>query len=88
MARTALPAGPDGGEFVWRTIIPRVSHEGLAFDKHNAFYFVDEFYAPERERCVRWNDARFRVAWPVEPAVISDKDRNQKDFDPGWHLGP
>ena len=56
-------------------------------DDTEAFYFVDEFYAPERERCVRWNDARFRVAWPLEPAVISDKDRNQKDFDPGWHLG-
>jgi secreted PhoX family phosphatase len=37
-----ITAGPNGGDFVWRTIIPRVSHEGLAFDKHNALYFVDE----------------------------------------------
>jgi hypothetical protein len=37
-----ITAGPDGGEFVWRTSIPRVSHEGLAFDKDNTLYFVDE----------------------------------------------
>lgn len=52
-----------------------------------AFYFVDEFYAPETERCVRWNDPRFALVWPREPAVISEKDRTQKDFEPAWHLG-
>lgn len=56
-------------------------------DDTEAFYFVDEFYAPGTERCVRWNDAKFRIEWPREPVVISDKDRNQKDFDPAWHLG-
>ncbi len=52
-----------------------------------AFYFVDEFYAPAQERCIRWNDPRFAIAWPAQPAVISDKDGKQKDFDPAWHLG-
>jgi len=37
-----VTAGQYAGHFVWRTIIPRVSHEGLAFDKDNTFYFVDE----------------------------------------------
>jgi len=37
-----ISAGRYGRNFVWRTIIPRVSHEGLAFDKDNTFYFVDE----------------------------------------------
>lgn len=37
-----LTAGPDGGHFVWRNLIPRVSHEGLAFDRRKALYFVDE----------------------------------------------
>lgn len=37
-----ITAGPDGGEFIWRSIVPRVSHEGLAFDKDNTLYFVDE----------------------------------------------
>jgi len=35
-------AGANGADFVQRTIIPRVSHEGLAFDKNNTLYFVDE----------------------------------------------
>jgi secreted PhoX family phosphatase len=37
-----ITAGPDEGDFVWRRIIPRVAHEGLAFDSTNVLYFVDE----------------------------------------------
>ena len=55
-------------------------------DDTEAMYFVDEFYAPTHERCIRWNDPRFAIAWPAPMTVISDKDRNQKDFDPAWHL--
>lgn len=38
----ATTAAANGGNFVQRSVIPRVSHEGLAFDKNNALYFVDE----------------------------------------------
>lgn len=37
-----LTAGANGGNFVWRRIIPRVSHEGLAFDANHTMYFIDE----------------------------------------------
>ncbi|HEX6974408.1 MAG TPA: alkaline phosphatase PhoX [Vicinamibacterales bacterium] len=37
-----ITAGQYGGEFVQRIIIPRVSHEGLAFDRKKSLYFVDE----------------------------------------------
>jgi uncharacterized protein len=37
-----ITAGPNGGDFVWRSKVPRVSHEGLAFDKNNTLYFIDE----------------------------------------------
>jgi len=47
---------------------------------------VSAFYAPERERGVRWNDPRFAIGWPAAPRVISDKDAQQRDFDPAWHL--
>jgi dTDP-4-dehydrorhamnose 3,5-epimerase len=56
-------------------------------DATEAFYFVDEFYAPELERGVRWDDPRFSIPWPLEPVVLSDKDRAHRDFDPAWHLG-
>lgn len=55
-------------------------------DDAEAFYFVDEFYAPEHERGVRWNDPEFGIQWPIEPVVLSDKDANQIDFDPAHHL--
>jgi dTDP-4-dehydrorhamnose 3,5-epimerase len=51
-----------------------------------AFYFVDEFYAPEYERGVHWDDPKFKIDWPAEAILISDKDRNWPDFDPGYHL--
>lgn len=35
-------AAPGSANFVQQNIIPRVSHEGLTFDKANNLYFVDE----------------------------------------------
>jgi len=55
-------------------------------DNAEALYFVDEFYSPESERCIRFNDPKFNLQWPDQPTVISDKDKNQPDFDAHWHL--
>ena len=55
-------------------------------DDAEAFYFVDEFYAPECERGVRWDDPKFAVEWPGRPTVLSDKDCGYRDFDLAWHL--
>lgn len=55
-------------------------------DNTEAIYLVTEFYAPDRERCIRWNDPKFNIQWPFAPAVMSDKDKNQSDFDPKYHL--
>ena len=56
-------------------------------DNTEAFYMVDEFYAPEFERGVRWNDPKFKLEWPIDPVVMSDKDAKYPDFDPAYHLG-
>jgi dTDP-4-dehydrorhamnose 3,5-epimerase len=50
------------------------------------FYFVDEFYAPDRERGVRYDDPAFKIQWPAPPVVISDKDKSHPNFDRTWHL--
>jgi len=55
-------------------------------DDTEAFYLVSAFYAPDRERGIRWNDPRFAIEWPLHPMVISDKDRDRADFDPSSHL--
>ena len=56
-------------------------------DDTEAFYFVDEFYSPEQERGVRYDDPHFDLKWPIAPIVISEKDKAHQDFDRGWHLG-
>lgn len=50
-----------------------------------ALYLVNEFYAPQQERGVRWDDPRFKITWPIEPAEISAKDAKWPDFDPAFH---
>ena len=56
-------------------------------DDTEAFYFVDEFYSPENERGVRYDDPKFNIKWPAQPKVISEKDRTYRNFDIHWHLG-
>jgi dTDP-4-dehydrorhamnose 3,5-epimerase len=54
-------------------------------DDVEALYLVSEFYGPEQERGVRWNDPKFGIEWPIEPSEISPKDAAWPDFDPAFH---
>ena len=56
-------------------------------DDTEVFYFVDEFYSPDHERGIRYDDPSFKLTWPIMPTVISDKDKAHRNFDPAWHLG-
>ena len=49
-------------------------------DATEVMYHVSQFYTPNAERGIRWNDPVFGVEWPLEPAVISDKDAGWPDF--------
>jgi dTDP-4-dehydrorhamnose 3,5-epimerase len=51
-----------------------------------AFYLVTEFYSPEHERGIRFNDPTFNINWPIDPIVISEKDNNHPYFNPDYHL--
>lgn len=37
-------------------------------------YLVSDFYAPNLEGTLIWNDKKVQINWPIEPNVISDKD--------------
>ena len=49
-------------------------------DNSELFYLVDEFYSPDLERGVRWNDPLFAISWPGLPTVVSARDASYADF--------
>ena len=55
-------------------------------DDAEAFYFVDEFYAPECERGIRWDDPRFAIDGRRSRPCSRTRTANYRDFDPAWHL--
>lgn len=38
-------------------------------------YKTTDYYAPEHERCVAWDDSALAIPWPVAEPVLSVKDR-------------
>jgi len=55
-------------------------------DNTEIFYFTSEFYSPQHERGLRYNDPALGIKWPMVPVVISDKDTRHPDFNPETHL--
>jgi dTDP-4-dehydrorhamnose 3,5-epimerase len=44
-------------------------------------YLVSEFYTPDLEGALIWNDLGIGINWPIEPLVISDKDKSANSFE-------
>lgn len=38
-------------------------------------YKVDEYYSPENDRGILWNDPALGIGWPTSSAILSDKDQ-------------
>lgn len=55
-------------------------------DNTELIYMVTEFYSPENERVIRWNDPKFKIKLPYDPVIVSEKDSLAKDFDEQTHL--
>ena len=39
-------------------------------------YKADNYYAPECDGNIRWDDPEIGVEWPMKPVILSDKDKN------------
>ncbi len=67
--------------------VPRGCAHGFLtlVDDTEALYLVSNFYGPQSERGVRYNDPRFSIEWPRQVVEISEKDRKWPDFDPVFH---
>jgi dTDP-4-dehydrorhamnose 3,5-epimerase len=50
-------------------------------DDTEILYMVSEFYSPECERGIRYNEPAFGIVWPVMPQVISSKDQAWPDYE-------
>ncbi|MCO7124186.1 dTDP-4-dehydrorhamnose 3,5-epimerase [Sporolactobacillus shoreicorticis] len=56
----------------------------------NVFYKVDEFYAPEQDRGILWNDPAIGIDWPVTDPILSEKDTKHpllKDAEINFEFG-
>ena len=49
-------------------------------DATEVLYQMSEYHAPGGARGFRWNDPAFRIPWPAEVEVISERDRDYPDF--------
>src|SRR5262249_14374155 len=63
-------------------IPPGFAHGFLALSEHaDVLYKTTDYYAPEHERAIRWNDPGLAIAWPLEGRpTVSEKDAQARPF--------
>lgn len=49
-------------------------------------YLCSSYYNIKTEWGIRWNDPSFNVEWPLQPTILSEKDKERPNFDPKIHL--
>ncbi len=59
-------------------LIPRGFAHGFITltDNVEVQYKADNFYAPQCEGNIRWNDPQIGIDWKIEPTILADKDAN------------
>jgi dTDP-4-dehydrorhamnose 3,5-epimerase len=64
-------------------IPPGYAHGFLVTSDHaEILYKTTEYWAPEHERCIVWNDATLGIRWPLdEPPILSARDREGMPFE-------
>jgi len=45
-------------------------------DDTEIYYKMTNYYSPEHDRAIRWNDPAIGIQWPLADALVSAKDSN------------
>jgi dTDP-4-dehydrorhamnose 3,5-epimerase len=72
----AVELSRENGLMLW--IPPGFGHAFLALSDEAGFaYKVTDYYSPEGERTIVWNDPDLAICWPIaaSDAIVSEKDR-------------
>ena len=50
-------------------------------DSAEFLYKTTDYYAPEHERCIAWNDSTLDIQWPLDgEPILSQKDSQGKSL--------
>lgn len=49
-------------------------------DNTEVTYLVSQFYTPGAEAGIRWDDPAFGIELPIDPVIITDKDRTHPNY--------
>jgi dTDP-4-dehydrorhamnose 3,5-epimerase len=56
-------------------------HAYYSYSKINIIYYkLSNYYHPEYEDGIFWNDEIFKNSWPIKKPLVSSKDKNLKSF--------
>jgi dTDP-4-dehydrorhamnose 3,5-epimerase len=64
------------------------AHGYIVLSEHAiVLYKTTDYYAPEHERTILWNDSALGIKWPLEgEPIVSDKDRRAAPFRTADHF--
>ena len=75
---TGVTLSAENKKMLW--IPPGFAHGFYVLSNEAEFtYKCTDYYAPEQERCIQWNDPLVAIDWPIIPGsspVLSQKDKD------------